>query len=166
MCLRCKRVNDEDDKSDQTTNTTLYVPTMSSFPSLGLNMVFNLDDPSYHDHRPLYEVDAARVMTATAEFTVDEDNTYLCNIDVPAEQLTHSFDIDARCIEGYVAFIDIKIRSIKKSAPITVTIGRRANQITTFNRLLIEDRHGSPFDPTMPDMTVSLNYLGSKQDSQ
>ena len=139
---------------------------MSSFPSLGLNMVFNLDHPSYHDHRPLYQVDAARVMTATAEFTVDEDNTFLLDIDVPAEQLMYSFDIDARHTEGYVAFIDIKIRSIKKSAPITVTIGRRANQIATFNRLSIDDRHGSPFDPNMPDMTVSMNYHHSEQDSQ
>ena len=125
-------------------------------------MSFNLDHPSYHDHRPLYQVDAARVMTATAEFTVDEDNTYLCNIDVPAEQLMYSFDIDARHTEGYVAFIDIKIKSIKKSAPITVTIGRRANQITTFNRLCIDDRHGSPFVPNMPDMTVSPTYYCSK----
>jgi hypothetical protein len=139
---------------------------MSSFPSLGLNMAFNMDHPSYHDLRPLYEVDAARVMTATAEFTVDEDNTYLCNIDVPAEQLMYSFDIDARHTERYVAFIDIKIRSIKKSAPITVTVGKRANGIATFNRLSIDDRHGSPFEPDMPDMSVSLNYHHSEQDSQ
>jgi hypothetical protein len=131
---------------------------MSSFPSLGLNMAFNMDHPSYHDLRPLYQVDAACVMTATAEFTIDEDNTYFCNVDVPAEQLMYSFDIDARHTEGYVSFIDIKIRSIKKSASITVTVGRRANRIATFNRLSIDDRHGSPFDPNMPDMSVSLNY--------
>jgi hypothetical protein len=120
-------------------------------------MVFNEDHPSYGDMRPLYQVDAARVMTATAEFTIDEDQTYLHNIDVPAEQLMYSFDIHACQSEGYIAFIDIKIRSTKPSAPITVTIGKRPNQVAAVNRLSIDDRYGLPLDPDMPDMPVSLS---------
>jgi hypothetical protein len=121
-------------------------------------MVFNVDHPSYDNLRPLYQVDAARIMTANAEFTVDEDRTYFHNIDVPAEQLMYSFDIDARHSEGYVAFIDIKIRSTKKSAPITVTIGKLPKEVATFNRISIDDRHGSPLPlvSDMRDMTVSL----------
>jgi hypothetical protein len=125
---------------------------MSFTSSLGRAMVFNEDHPSYGDLRPLYEVDAARVMTATVEFTVDEDYSYFEDIKVPAEELTYSFEIDARRSEGYVAFISIRIRSIKPSAPITVTVGKRTNNVAAFNRLSIDDRHGSPL-PLRPQYT-------------
>ena len=132
---------------------------MAFSPSLGRTMVFNEDHPLYDAMRPLYQVDAARVMTATAEFTIDENHTYLRNIDVPAEQLMHSFDIHASQAEGYISFIDMKISSTKPSAPITVTIGKRPNQVAAVNRLSIDDRHGLPWDPDMPDMPVSLSVL-------
>ena len=102
------------------------------------------------------EVDAARVMTATVEFTVDENHSYSEDIEVPAEELTYSFDIDAQRSEGYVAFINIRIRSIKPSAPITVTVGKRTNDVAACNHLSINDRHGLPEDANMPDMHVSL----------
>jgi hypothetical protein len=97
-------------------------------------------------------------MTATAEFTVDEDHTYFRNIDVPAEQLMYSFDIDARRSRRYEAFIDIKIRSTKPTAPITVKVGKLPKEAGTFNSLSIDERHGFPPSPDsdMPDMTVSL----------
>jgi hypothetical protein len=76
-------------------------------------------------------------MTATVEFTVDEDHSYSHDIEVPAEELTYSFNIDACRSEGYLAFISIRIRSIKPSAPITVTVGKRTNNIAAFNHLSI-----------------------------
>ena len=121
-------------------------------------MVFNVDHPSYRELRPLYQVDAAHIMAANAEFTVDEDHVYFRNIEVPAEELTYSFDIDARRCEGYVAFISIKIRSIKPSAPITVTVRKRENDVAQFNRLSIDDMCGLPLDPNIPDMPVSLYF--------
>lgn len=133
---------------------------MSFSPSLGTYMVFNVDHPSYDELRPLYRLDAARIMTATAEFTVDEDRTYFRNIDVPPEQLMYSFDINARRSRRYEAFIDIKIRSTKQTAPITVTVGKRPNIACTFNTLSIDERPGFPLpsDSDMPDMTVSLYH--------
>lgn len=95
-------------------------------------------------------------MTASAEFTVDEDHSYFRNIE--AEDLMYSFDIDAYPAEGYLAFIDINIRSSKTSAPITVTVGKRQNQVGRVHHLAINDRHGYPLDPDMPDMAVSAFY--------
>jgi hypothetical protein len=128
-------------------------------------MAFDKDHPSYGDLRPLYEVDAARVITASVKFMVDEDYSYSEDIEVPAAELTYSFEIDGRRSEGYVAFISIRIRSIKPSAPITFTVGKRTNNVAAFNRLSINDRHGSPLpiDPNIPDMPVSLHCHSSNK---
>jgi hypothetical protein len=109
-----------------------------------------LQHPYSDEQYYLYQLDATLTLDASIQFKLDgsswlDENS---NISIPQElpdprndTSTRSFVVDAGGLEGYEAFVDIKIHS-SVPKPLIISLGKRFHDTENMGHLSIRDRNG------------------------
>jgi len=99
----------------------------------------------------LYQLDATLTLDASLQFKLDGSTWLDENVNTPVPQdlpqdprndtSTRSFVIDASGLEGYEAFVDIKIHS-SVPKPLIISLGKRFHDTENMGHLSVRDRNG------------------------